>query len=123
MKLHPVDNDIGAPELFCGPTVICAITGKPLSEVLAVIKDNREHFARDLERHRCDPALVQLPDLSGLEFVSQLRSRGSQVPTIMITATTDPALERRAAELGIKQVLQKPLSNQVLLRAVREELE
>ena len=58
MKLHPVDNDIGAPELFCGPTVICAITGKPLSEVLAVIKDKREHFARDLERHRCDPALV-----------------------------------------------------------------
>jgi FixJ family two-component response regulator len=103
--------------------VICAITGKPLSEVLAVIKDNREHFARDLERHRCDPALVQLPDLSGLEFVSQLRSRGSQVPTIMITATTDPALERRAAELGIKQVLQKPLSNQVLLRAVRKEME
>ena len=86
--------------------MICAITGKPLSEVLAVIKDNREHFARDLERHRCDPALVQLPDLSGLEFVSQLRSRGSQVPTIMITATTDLALERRAAELGIKQVLQ-----------------
>ena len=103
--------------------MICAITGKPLSEVLAVIKDNREHFARDLERHRCDPALVQLPDLSGLEFVSQLRSRGSQVPTIMITATTDPALERRAAELGIKQVLQKPLSNQVLLRAVRKEME
>ena len=102
--------------------MICAITGKPLSEVLAVIKDNREHFARDLERHRCDPALVQLPDLSGLEFVSQLRSRGSQVPTIMITATTDPALERRAAELGIKQVLQKPLSNQVLLRAVRKEM-
>ena len=103
--------------------MICAITGKPLSEVLAVIKDNREHFARDLERHRCDPALVQLPDLSGLEFVSQLRSRGSQVPTIMITATTDLALERRAAELGIKQVLQKPLSNQVLLRAVRKEME
>src|SRR6516165_7982241 len=72
----------------CGPTVICAITGKPLSEVLAVIKDDREHFARDLERHRCDPALVQLPDLSGLEFVSQLRSRGSQVLFFNVTATT-----------------------------------
>jgi len=41
----------------------------------------------------------------------------------MITATTDPAVERRAAELGIREVLQKPLSNHVLLRAVREELE
>jgi CheY-like chemotaxis protein len=41
----------------------------------------------------------------------------------MITATTNPGVERRAAELGTKQVLQKPLSNHVLLRAVREELE
>jgi len=41
----------------------------------------------------------------------------------MITATTDPAVELPAAELGIKQVLQKPLSNQVLLRAIRKELE
>ena len=64
----------------------------------------------------------QLPGLSGLELVSELRSRGSQVPTIMITATTDPPVQRRAAELGIRQVLQKPLSNQVLLRAVRKEL-
>jgi len=65
----------------------------------------------------------QLPGLSGLELVSELRTRGSQVPTIMITATTDPAVERRAAALGIKRILQKPLSNHVLLRAIREELE
>jgi len=37
--------------------------------------------------------------------------RGSQVPATMITATTDPAVELPAAELGIKQVLQKPLSS------------
>jgi hypothetical protein len=40
----------------------------------------------------------------------------------MITATTGPAVERRAAALGIGEVLQKPLSNQMLLRAVREKL-
>jgi len=79
-------------------------------------------FLKDDPDIACLIVDYQLPDLSGLEFVSQLRSRGSQVPTIMITATTDPALERRAAELGIKQVLQKPLSNQVLLRAVRKEM-
>lgn len=65
----------------------------------------------------------QLPGLSGLAVVSELRTRGSLVPAIMITATTDLAVERRATELGIKRILQKPLSNQVLLRAVREELE
>jgi DNA-binding response OmpR family regulator len=64
-----------------------------------------------------------MPGLNGLELVSELRKRGSTVPAIMITATTDPTVERRAAELGIKQVLKKPLSNQALLGAIRNELE
>jgi two-component system response regulator FixJ len=65
----------------------------------------------------------RLPGLNGLEFVSELRTRGSLVPAIMISATADPVIERRAAELGINRILQKPLSNRVLLRAVREVLE
>lgn len=63
-----------------------------------------------------------MPGLNGLELVSQLRARGSRVPAIMITAATDPAVERRAAQLGVKHVLHKPLSTQALLRALREEL-
>ncbi len=65
----------------------------------------------------------QMPGLNGLEFVSELRKRGSNVPAIMITATSDQRIERRAAELGIKRVLKKPLSNRELLGAIREELE
>ena len=65
----------------------------------------------------------QMPGLNGLDFVSELRRRGSNVPAIMITATTDPNVERRAADLGIRRVLKKPLSNQVLLGAIRDELE
>ena len=65
-----------------------------------------------------------MPGLTGLDVVSELRKRGRAVPTIiMITATTDPIVERRAAELGIKQVLKKPLSNQVLLSMLRSQLE
>ena len=64
-----------------------------------------------------------MPGLNGLELVSELRARGSHVPVIMITATANGAVERHAAEIGIKRILQKPLSNQVLLNAVREELE
>ena len=65
----------------------------------------------------------RMPGLNGLDFVSELRQRGSTVPAIMITATSDPTVERRAAQLRIKHVLQKPLSGQVLLGAIREELE
>ena len=65
----------------------------------------------------------QMPGLNGLELVSELRKRGSNVRTVLITATSNPRVERRAAELGIKQVLQKPLSSRVLLTAIREDLE
>ena len=64
-----------------------------------------------------------MPGLNGLDFMSELRKRGSQVPTIMITASIDPTIERRAAELGIRQVLRKPLSTRALLGAIEEELE
>ena len=80
-------------------------------------------FLKDDPDIACLIVDYQLPGLNGLGLVSELRTRGRQVPTILITATTDPAVERRAAELGIKQVLQKPLLNHVLLRAVRKELE
>ena len=79
-------------------------------------------FLRDFPDIACLIVDYQLPGLNGLEVILELRARGSEVSAIMITATTDSAVERRAAELGIKQVLQKPLSNQILLRAVREEL-
>jgi CheY-like chemotaxis protein len=64
-----------------------------------------------------------MPGLTGLDVVSELRKRGRTIPTIiMITATTDPIIERRAAELGIREVLKKPLSNQVLLSTIRHQL-
>jgi two-component system response regulator FixJ len=64
-----------------------------------------------------------MPGLNGLDFMSELRKRGSQVPTIMITASIDPTIERRAAKLGIRQVLRKPLSTRALVGAIEEELE
>lgn len=64
-----------------------------------------------------------MPSLNGLEFVTELRRRGSAVPAIMITATNDPEVERRAPELRIGQVLKKPLDPQVLLGIIRRQLE
>jgi two-component system, LuxR family, response regulator FixJ len=80
-------------------------------------------FLRENPDVACVIVDYQMPSLNGFEFVSQLRMSGSAAPIIiMITATPDPAIERRAAELGISRVLQKPLSNRVLMQAVREEL-
>jgi two-component system response regulator FixJ len=80
-------------------------------------------FLRDDPDIACVIVDYQIPGMNGLEFVSDLRKRGSQVPVIMISATTGPTLFRRAAELGIHHVLEKPLSNQALLGAIRGELQ
>jgi two-component system, chemotaxis family, CheB/CheR fusion protein len=80
-------------------------------------------FLRDSPDVACVIVDYMMPGLNGFDFASELRRRGSKVPVIMITAISNPAVERRAAELGIRQVLQKPLSSHVLLGAIREELE
>jgi two-component system, LuxR family, response regulator FixJ len=79
-------------------------------------------FFRDDPDIACLIVDYQMPDLNGLEIVSELRKRGSNVPAIMITATANPAVDRRAAELGIRRVLRKPLSNNELLDAICQEL-
>jgi two-component system response regulator FixJ len=81
----------------------------------------------DFLRENPDVACVivdyQMPGLNGLDFMSELRQRGSTLPAIMITATSDPTVDRRAAQFGITQVLRKPLSGQVLLGAIHKELD
>jgi two-component system, LuxR family, response regulator FixJ len=64
-----------------------------------------------------------MPDLNGLELALELRARGSDVPIIMITAAIDPTLERRATQLGIKRILQKPLSSELLFSVLWDELD
>jgi FixJ family two-component response regulator len=80
-------------------------------------------FLRDDPVIGCLIVDYHMPGLNGLEVVAELHKRGRQIPAIiMITAATDPSVERSAAELGIRQVLKKPLANQVLLNTLRDQL-
>jgi FixJ family two-component response regulator len=110
-----VDDD----EAVCDSTrVLLEIYGFAVRTYLSgaiFLKDNPDVDCIVIDYH--------MPGLNGLELAAQLRAGGSHVPVIMITATADATVGRRAAELGIKRILQKPLSNRVLLDAVCEELE
>jgi len=44
----------------------------------------------------------QMQEMNGLEFLSELRRRGNEVPAIMMSATVSPTLQHQAAEFGIK---------------------
>ncbi|PZW46826.1 response regulator receiver domain-containing protein [Humitalea rosea] len=61
----------------------------------------------------------RMPGLSGLELAHEARLRGFRAGIILIAATADPWLRRRAMEAGIALVLEKPLTDDTLLPAVR----
>lgn len=75
--------------------------------------------------HLADPAascLVldhHMPQISGVELLTQLHQRGIGVPTALITGSPSPDLVRRAAALGVARVLEKPLADDSLLRFVQ----
>ena len=79
-------------------------------------------FLRKSPNVACLIVDYHMPNLNGLELISELHDRGVYLPAIVITAVADPTIERRAAELGINQVLKKPLAKPVLLAALRKAI-
>jgi len=82
-----------------------------------------------------DPVLIivdqNMPELSGIEFISELRSRGNAAtPIVMITGTADKELQRDALKRGASAFLNKPVDpvafvslarNLIALRGARFE--
>ena len=64
----------------------------------------------------------RMPVMDGLELVAVLRERGIAAPAIIITGRTNKVLEAQAAKLGVRQVLEKPLSDGALVAAIRSAL-
>jgi CheY-like chemotaxis protein len=62
-----------------------------------------------------DPSLIlilsdiNMPGMSGLEMLSEVRARRPDVPVIMITAYGDAETRRKAIERGAEGLLTKPI--------------
>lgn len=56
-----------------------------------------------------------MPRVTGLELLAELRRRDFSAPIILMTAAPSAALHHRAAELGVGLVLAKPLMGDDLL--------
>lgn len=56
-----------------------------------------------------------MPHLTGLELAERLRADGSGIPILLITGSPSQAIDARAAELGIDNVLTKPFDEEDLL--------
>jgi signal transduction histidine kinase len=65
---------------------------------------------------------IHMPDLDGLTVVSRLRTAGSAVPVIALTALAMPGDRERCLEAGANDYLSKPVSLDELARAIARHL-
>lgn len=66
---------------------------------------------------------LSMPGISGFEVKDRLAKSYPNVPVILITGQTDPALGIIAQEKGFTACLAKPLDPPLLLSAIRQALE
>ncbi|MBV8457984.1 MAG: response regulator [Acetobacteraceae bacterium] len=56
-----------------------------------------------------------MPRMTGLELAARLRAASPTLPVLLVTGSPSPDIAKRAAQLGIKKVLEKPLNEDDLL--------
>jgi two-component system response regulator FixJ len=59
-----------------------------------------------------------MPQLTGLDLIRALRDRGVNFSAALMTGSPSPELASRAHALGVDDVLEKPLSDDSLIRFV-----
>ena len=66
-----------------------------------------------------------MPEMDGVEVLRQLHQRGltEKIPIFLITANTDAHMIREAYELGVMDVISKPVIPYVVLRRVQSVVE
>jgi len=65
---------------------------------------------------------INMPGMSGLEMLPQVRARRPDVPVIMITAYGDPETRRKAIERGAEGLLTKPIDFALLRQEIDTRL-
>lgn len=86
--------------------------------------DTGEQALEELERRSYSLVLldVMLPGISGLEVCRRLRSRGTRVPVIMLTARTQESDRVTGLDVGADDYVSKPFGVRELLARVRAQV-
>ncbi len=64
----------------------------------------------------------EMPVMDGFQVIAELRARRHVVPVVLITNLASAALCRRAAAIGVRHVVEKPLLDSTLIESIQEIL-
>jgi FixJ family two-component response regulator len=76
--------------------------------------------SESLHQHHCIITDLQMPGMSGIELLEQLRRDGNQLPLILMTAFPEAALRKRAFQGGASCFLSKPFEANELLLCLKQ---
>ncbi len=90
----------------------------------ASVFESAEAFLRSGELHdtSCLIVDVHMPGINGLQLQSQLAAEGCAIPIIFITAYGNEESSRKAMQAGAVAFLDKPFSDEQLLKTIRSAL-
>lgn len=76
----------------------------------------------DIEKAGCLLLDLHMPDMSGLELLRLLRTKGWHKPVIVIGGRRDAGLDKQVLEAGAMAILSKPFDEESLFDLVRKAL-
>ena len=65
---------------------------------------------------------IRMPDMSGLEVTKTLRNKGFKKPIIAVTAFAMPYNQQECIDAGCNGYISKPLSREILINVLKENL-
>jgi len=101
-----------------------------LSELLQVMSMECRTFERaeafitasSQESFDCLITDLRMPGMSGMELIRELKARGSRLPVIVITSSTEVESRSEAIAGGAFAYLTKPVGEELLTRTLNEAL-
>jgi two-component system response regulator FixJ len=115
--VHVVDDDESARESLAFLLEAADFEVVSHASALALLD------ALPLDGAGCVITDMRMPDMTGLELVRELNTRGSRVPIIMITGHGDIPLAVEAMRAGVADFIEKPFSESRMLDALNRALE
>jgi two-component system chemotaxis response regulator CheY len=77
----------------------------------------------DAEKPECITIDLNMPEMNGLEFLEEAKTRNITTPVIVVTADIQAATKRRCEELGAVAFLNKPFKPSELETAMQKHVQ
>ena len=111
MRILVVDDEVSLAE---NVAEILVAAGHQ-ADVATSAEEALVHFRVDIERTDVLVTDYRLPGATGAELIRSVRSLGSTIPALVITAYCDDDIAQRALTAGAADVLGKPVDFERLL--------